>query len=193
MAALQLGRKSAWAGLCATAITGVYIAELHSGRCTRILHTSGYFWALGVAVWVPLFLLFWLPNRGRLLLLVSLFAAYLLFPHVYSIPAAPVEARAIRELREMAGALQMRRKQNPAAGYPLELPQKPSGYLEERFKVTYRPLRSRPDGVNDKFLLEATSPWRKCGLYRSFTATENGRIYFTLEDRPATEADGCLE
>jgi len=193
MAGMRRGYEWAWAGLWSTLFAALFVSIRRSEYCAQVLYPDSRFWFVGVAVWVPLFLFFALPNRGRLFLISALYIVYLAVGHADSVPAAGVEARAIRELREMTGAVVAAGKQHPQTGFPDELPQKPSKYLRGRYTLAYRPSRSQPGGPADRFVIELTSPWRNCGLIRSFTATEDGKIHFTLQDRPATRADELLE
>jgi len=83
---------------------------------------------------------------------------------------------------------------HPNEGYPSTLPSFASGNysLPQYFQFRYLTSRSKPGGPVDGFLIQVTPVWRQCGFIRSFTATNNGQIYYTLEERAATTTDKRL-
>ncbi len=167
-----------------------FLGILNSQRCFGILHGPIIFWTNGSLVWIWLLFFFRLGNRGRLVLLVcSALLVLIGRPNITSIPAAAVEGAALRELRSLTATVEAFRKEHPQLGYPENLPQVPSKDVSKRYRIEYRTLRSKAEGPNDQFLIEVTPIWRECGFIRSFTAAEDGKIYFTVRDRAATKSD----
>jgi hypothetical protein len=81
-------------------------------------------------------------------------------------------------------------------GFPASLPSISKGddteSTEKLFKVDYTTSRSNSSGPIDRFVIQASPLWRECGFVRSFAATDDGEIHFTIEPRPATKSDEAL-
>lgn len=67
-----------------------------------------------------------------------------------------------------------------------------SGMAQKFYRFQYLAIGS-PDGRITRFLLQATPVRRDCDFHRSFTLTDDGKVFWTLEPRPATSADRRLE
>jgi hypothetical protein len=82
-------------------------------------------------------------------------------------------------------------------GFPASLPTISKGgdseSTEKFYKVDYSTSRSNSSGPTDRFVIHANPLWRECGFVRSFAATDDGKIHFTIEPRPATKSDEAFE
>lgn len=182
-----------WAGLWSSLFTGLVVKLFDSQRCFRILHGNYFIWFLGSVTWALVFIFFLLSNRMRLVFTTALVAVYLCIPQIDSLPQAEAEARVLEELRTLAKALSSVRARDSALKFPATLPTQPSDYLSQRYRISYKTFASATDRLAEQFLIEATPLWRECGLVRSFTVSQDGIVYFTIENRPATRADAALE
>jgi hypothetical protein len=183
-----------WAATWGILFTYVFVRTLHSDRCFHILSGRRFEWTVVAfaAVWFVVF--FITSNRGRVVLVLCSLSGYLVLPPVTRAPFASAEANLITTLGQLSQSVETYRREHQNEGYPSTLPGLPSGNysLQQSFQFRYLTSRSKPDGPIDGFLIQVTPVWRQCGFIRSFTATDNDQIFFTLEDRPATTADQRL-
>lgn len=151
-----------------------------------------------LAAWI--FLLFGLHWRGRVLLLLALFGVVLVWPtDIFWVHHAAAESGAVAGLRSLRSALENARTLQPTNGYLQALPitQQSSILHTDSFHPAYRydylPTRS-PEGKVFEYMIRATPTRPDCGCcIRSFTILNDGRIYYTLEQRPATMLDSLLQ
>jgi hypothetical protein len=82
-------------------------------------------------------------------------------------------------------------------GFPASLPPISKGDEAEStdkfYKVDYTTSRSNPSGPADRFVIQANPLRRDCGFVRSFAVTDDGKIHFTVDPRPATKSDQTLQ
>jgi len=99
-------------------------------------------------------------------------------------------------LRRLSQAVDSYRKEHPMEGFPPSLPPiskaDDTESTEKLYKVDYTASRSNSGGPTDRFVIQANPLWRDCGFVRSFAATDDGEIRFTVEPRPATKSDTAL-
>jgi len=190
-----LAAASLWSALLSFCAYRVVDANSH---CFVIVNAPSRVWFLFGLIWcwLLLFLLFE-SNRGRLTLTASTLVLAFLLPHADSIPAAAGEASAVIRLRALVAALERFRKEHPLEGYPQRLPNVPTtnfgARLEILYTVDFSTARSKPEGPIDQFLIQFTPVWRECGYVRSFAATEDDQVRFTMECRRATKTDDALQ
>jgi len=147
-----------------------------------------------VAAW--LFLLFGLRWKGRISLVLVPFAVIILWPtDIIWVHHAAAESRAVATLRNLRANLENARITQPKDGYPQVMPT--VNWSLDSFHPAYRyeyvPSRS-PQGKIFEYLIRATPARPDCGCcIRSFTLLDDGRIYVTLEPRPATMLDPLLQ
>src|SRR5262249_2546839 len=146
----------------------------------------------GVAVFVfPclwLALLFGLKNRGRLVLVTLTVFGLLFWPPIETVPAAAAESRTAGTLRQLNAALESDRSRHQLPSYPRTLPHiDPGNMMPSTYRFEYVPAASA-NGITGSYVIQATPLRRSCGC-RSFTMTQDGRLYYTSEDRPATISD----
>jgi hypothetical protein len=103
------------------------------------------------------------------------------------------ESAAFRALRQMQSSLsasraEHHRQEYPEALRPINLPP----YAQKYYRFEYIPTRSA-SGEIIGYLIQATPARRDCEFHRSFTITEEGRVFWTLEPRAATLSDMSTE
>lgn len=156
-----------------------------------MLAISGLMW-----FWILLFFLF--SNRGRLALLGCTLLVLLAYAsvNVDRFPSAAAEARAVMHLRRLSQAVDSYRREHPAEGFPASLPTISKGddteSTEKFYKIAYAASMSNSGGAVERFVIQVKSLWRDCGYARSFMTTEEGKIHFTVEPRPARVSDPTL-
>jgi hypothetical protein len=63
-----------------------------------------------------------------------------------------------------------------------------SPYAQKYYRFEYIPRRSA-SGEIIGYIIQATPARRDCEFHRSFTITDEGRVFWTLEPRAATLSD----
>jgi hypothetical protein len=138
-------------------------------------------------------LLFGLRLRWRIVLLAATLMGVLLLPHVDGPRFAAQESSAVATLRQWHATLESFKVSQPKKSYPQALPERPSFYdFAEAYRFDYTPSVSA-DGTIQGYVIAATPRRRSCGCARSFTITNEGRLYYTLEERAATTLDPLLQ
>jgi hypothetical protein len=139
--------------------------------------------------WLWLMLLFGFPMKARFVLIaLTLFGLFFWQPPD-SFPAAAAESRAVTTLRQLCSELESLRVGQKQTSYPRTLPNTDFAYPVQRaYRFKYVPSFSA-NGLIEGYVIEATPVRRACGCTRSFTITDGGRLYYTLEDRAATISD----
>jgi hypothetical protein len=186
---MQRAKLQRWAVAAGASLSvcGLWFAYLNRDGCW--LYWNGP-WRLTIFVFpcLWLLLLFGLNMKGRLGLVAISLLSTLFFPHIDTVSKVTLEeVRAVGTLRKMWSVLESQKGQS----YPLRLPHTDSAYP---FGSTYRfeyvpsvPANRRADN----YIVKATPLRRSCGCM-SFTIANDGRIYYTREDRPATISDPSL-
>ena len=148
---------------------------------------------------IVLLLLFGLRWQGRGIVLVAAILVYFFGgPEIFWNHNAKVESRAVATLRVLQSDLEEARTQQPTKEYPQILPDagRPS-IFSESFHPAYRyeyVASHSADGKIIEYLIRATPSRPDCGCcLRSFTILNDRRIYYTLEQRPATMLDSLLQ
>lgn len=144
-------------------------------------------------MWLSLFLgLSWID---RLVLLLTLIVAILAWPErfVWGHSSA-AESHAVVTLRMLKTDLENTRNKQPRDGYPRAMPTTNlCVILHPAYRFEYVPSSS-PDGKIFDYLIHAIPARPDCGCcLRSITILDDGRIYYTLDTRPATMLDQLLE
>ena len=168
-----------------------------NNRCFVIVNGPTWMWTISGLMWFWLLVFLLFGNRGRLILVGFTVLVLLAYPHVDRFPAAAGEARAVMHLRRLSQAVDAYRKEHPVEGFPARLPTVSIGdnteSTEKLYKVDYTTSRSNSGGPVDRFVIQASPLCRECGFVRSFAATDDGEIRFTVEPRPATKSDGTIQ
>lgn len=191
-------RSFCWAALWSAVLTAFIVSAIEaSSKCFLVVHDVIQVWAIAALIWLWILLfLFFDSNRSRLILTGCTVLAFMAVPHVDSLPGLAGEVAALSRLRELAQGVESYRKEHPLAGFPSNLPNtstsRYAAETEKLYKMDFTTSRSKPDGPTDGFLIQATPVWRECGYLRSFAASDDGHIHFTIEMRPATKADPIL-
>ena len=140
--------------------------------------------------WLWLVLLFGFKVRGKLALVALTLLGLLFWPHIDSVAFAAAESRTVATLRQMHLVLESSRTNN---SYPRRLPTIDSLYsLGSAYRFEYVPS-VLPDGTVYAYVIKATPLRRVCGCTRSFTIADDGRLFYTLEERAATVSDPVLQ
>jgi hypothetical protein len=141
--------------------------------------------------WLLLF--FGLRTRGRLiLLLVALIAIVTTLGTGFwgmSEMNAAAEVAAFQALHQMQFGLNTYRVEHQLREYPDTMPSMtltPSAQKYYRFE--YIPSRSASGEILG-YTIQATPARRDCEFHRSFTITDDGRVFWTLEPRAAILSD----
>jgi hypothetical protein len=167
-----------------------------NNRCFLIVNGAGWMWTISGLMWFWLLLFLLFGNSGRLILLGFTLLFLLAFGTVHRSPISVGEVRAVMDLHRLSRAVESYRREHPMQGFPASLPSISKGddteSTEKLFKVDYTTSRSNSSGPIDRFVIQASPLWRECGFVRSFAATDDGEIHFTIEPRPATKSDEAL-
>ena len=144
--------------------------------------------------WLAVF--FAVRTRWRLLLLLVTIPAIILIPNgrwgLVEMNAHP-ESSAFAALSQMHASLEASRLSNPQKEYSGILPIADiSPSAKKYYQFAYIPKRSS-NGAITGYLVEATPARRDCEFHRSFTMTDDGRVFWTLEPRAATLSDHQIE
>ena len=187
-----------WAALWSTVLTIFLVFGIQSNnRCFLIVNGASWMWTISGLMWFWLLLFLLFGNRGRLILLGFTLLVLLAYPNVDRFPIAVGEARAVLHLRRLSQAVDSYRREHPIEGFPANLPPISKGdeteSTEKLYKVEYTASRSNSSGPTDRFVIQVNPLWRDCGFVRSFAATDDGEIHFTVEPRSATKSDKALQ
>ncbi len=187
----RAGKRWGAAAASSAGICALWFAYLDRDGCWLYWHgTRG----LGVFTFPLLWLalLFGFRMKGRFALVALTLLGLLFWPHVDTLHAAAAESRAVGRLRELRSALESYKIEQRQPTYPRTLPDVPGYPLENTYRFEYFPSVS-PDGTIVAYVIKATPVRRSCGCTRSFTIAEDGRLYYTLQDRAATVSDQLLQ
>ena len=189
-----------WAALWSCVLTSfIYVFVRASNLCFFIVSPAGVIRLVFALIWFWLLLFLFFGKRGRLILTAAtaLVALALATVNVDTMPIAAGEATAVGRLKSLADAMETYRKEHPREGFPQRMPLVSSaGYgtdPEKLYKFELTVSRSKPDGPIDGFVIQATPVWRECGYIRSFAASDDALIRFTIEDRSATRTDATIK
>jgi hypothetical protein len=143
-------------------------------------------------LWLWLLLLFGLRLKGRFVLVAfTLFILY--FSQIESSHVAAAESSAVGTLREYRSAIESDKVERRHSSYPPTLPNIVSAYpLRRAYRFQYTPSVSASGSI-DGYVIKATPLRRSCGCTRSFTIANDGRLYYTMEERAATFSDESLQ
>jgi hypothetical protein len=143
--------------------------------------------------WLVLFLA--LRTKWRIVLLLVTIPAVILHFGMNGIPEmnASAESGAVEVLRQMQSSLHAYHDQHDQQGYPDTLPTVKPSYptAQKYYRFEYVPSHSG-DGKIFGYLIQATPARRDCSFPRSFTVTDGGRVFWTVEPRAATPSDTFL-
>jgi len=106
---------------------------------------------------------------------------------------ARAESAAVTALHQMQSSLHRHHEEQGQQEYPYTMPTvKLSSIADKLYHFEYVPNRS-PDGKILSYIVQATPTRRDCGFRRSFTITDDDRVFWTLEPRAATVLDTYLQ
>jgi hypothetical protein len=169
------------------------VALLFSDRCYLQEHLS-----LITAVALGWFVAFlFASNRTRIGLLAVAIAAALATASLRPQPCftPSVEAGAVRSMQRAAALLRQYKLEHPSESYPATIPPiAPDCRVRGLYEFTYQQERSNGAVAAVSFLISAVPIAQSVsrGL-RSFTLTEDGHLYATVERRRANRHDEALE
>ncbi len=99
------------------------------------------------------------------------------------------ESAAFQALHQMQSSISASRAEHQQQNYPDTLPlMNLSLYAQKYYRFEYIPRRSA-SGEIVGYIIQATPARRDCEFHRSFTITDEGRVFWTLEPRAATLSD----
>jgi hypothetical protein len=99
------------------------------------------------------------------------------------------ESAAFQALHQMQSSISASRAEHQHQDYPDTLPSMNlSPYAQKYYRFEYVPRRSA-SGEIVGYIIQATPARRDCEFHRSFTITDAGRVFWTLEPRAATLSD----
>jgi hypothetical protein len=144
-----------------------------------------------VFAWLALF--FAIRTRLRLLLLFVTILVILTDTRFGMVEMnATAESSCVQALHQMQSSLGAYRVEHQQQGYPDAMPQvKLSSTAEKFYRFEYIPDRS-VNGTIVRYLIQATPARRNCDFHRSFSITNDGRVFWTLEPRAAMLSDAIL-
>ena len=140
--------------------------------------------------WLWLLLLFGFKAGGKFVLVALTLIGLLFWPHIDSVAFAAAESSAVATLRQMHSALESSKTKS---SYPRTLPTIDFLYPPRRtYRFEYVPSVST-NGTVHAYIIKVTPLRRSCGCTRSFTIGDDGRLFYTLEERAATVSDPLLQ
>jgi hypothetical protein len=140
-----------------------------------------------------LLLLFGFRMKGRVVLLTLTLLGLIIWPPTEVVHVAAAEVSAVGRLRELRSALESHKAKDRESGYPDTLPTVGSAYpLQRLYRFEYAPSFSST-GTIVAYLIKATPARRSCGCTTSFTIADDGRLYYTRQERGATVSDPLLQ
>jgi hypothetical protein len=144
-----------------------------------------------VFAWLAVF--FAIRTRLRFVLLFATFLVILTNTRFGIVEMnAAAESSCVQALHQMQSSLGAYRVDHQLQGYPDAMPHvKLSSTAEKFYRFEYVPNRS-VSGASVKYLIQATPARRDCDFHRSFTITDDGRVFWTLEPRAAMLSDAIL-
>jgi hypothetical protein len=105
---------------------------------------------------------------------------------------AAAESSCVQALHQMQSSLDAYRVDHQQQGYPDAMPHvKLSSTAEKLYRFEYVPNRS-VSGSIVRYLIQATPARRDCDFHRSFTITDDDKVFWTLEPRAAMPFDTIL-
>jgi hypothetical protein len=99
------------------------------------------------------------------------------------------ESAAFQALHQMQSNISASRAEHQQQEFPAALPPMSlSPYAQKYYRFEYIPRRLA-SGEIVGFVIQATPARRDCEFRRSFTITDDGRVFWTMEPRAATPSD----
>jgi len=180
-------KVTAWAALA----TSLLFAALNWHGCwlfrSKSQNLAVFFYPFA---WLVLF--FAVRTRWRLVLLLVTIPALVLYAKGrwgLSEMNSGAESAAFQALQQMQSSLSTSRAEHHQQEYPAALPSMNlSPYAQKYYRFEYIPRRSA-SGEIVGYIIQATPARRDCEFHRSFTITDDGRVFWTLEPRAATLSD----
>jgi len=168
----------------------LFFAYLNRDGC--FLYCSGWR-GVGFFLFLALWLLLFLGSRftGRVILAgLAVLLAFVYEAGGFVGHVAAAESSAVVTLRALRNNLENAKVQHPQQGYPERLPADPPPFrFRPAYRFAYIPTRNMGEAVAS-YRIEATPVRPMCGCaIRSFTIADDGRIYVTMQKRPATTSD----
>jgi hypothetical protein len=138
----------------------------------------------------PAFVLFFAPTEFRWGTRLGVIGVLLFmgWPHgEHFAPAAGTAANAVGAMREFHKSLELAKKQNGT--YPDLLPPNARPSVTRHYSFEYQPH------FQGGYLLRATptAKARACGCDQSLVALADGKLHYTLENRPAALTDSMID
>ena len=159
-------------------------------ECARYLEDETRLVVIAVFLWMLLLLLGMVTWRTRLACLgFAAFTYFFLIPNVDRLPLAGIEAKAIKDLRGVADAVEKAKSQSSAGAYPQTLPEFAIGsHLEKYYRLEYGLEHSTPDGPVEGFVVRAV-PKRPDCVIRVFAIRSDGHLYYRYGSMPEIRLD----
>jgi hypothetical protein len=176
----------------AFSLAAVGVVQLSSANCWIFLNGSTRTFALGIAIWSFAVLLLSLPRLGQAVVVMFGLGLLTFFRTLDVMPATvKVSTDAVGTLRLMAAQVEHERDSAANHQYPQHFTVGDRFSLNKYYRFEYVPLRTSRDQV-DRYLLRASPICHCCGVEMSFTLSNDGKLYMTKENRPATTSDQML-
>jgi hypothetical protein len=188
---ISWGKATAWS---AFATLLLFLAVNWDG-CWLFRHKPGDILAFVCSfAWLVMF--FVLRARWRLLFLIVTVPLTVLLTGFWTSGIAEMnaaaESAAVTALHQMQSSLHGYGGEHAPQGYPEALPTvKLSFPALKYYRFNYVPIRGPRGGILN-YLIQAIPTRRACGFHRSFTISDDGRVFWTLEPRAATLSDTFL-
>jgi hypothetical protein len=144
--------------------------------------------------WLVLFLA--VRTKWRLVLLLVTIPVLVVFANGHwglSEMNSGAESAAFQALHQMQSSLNASRVEHHQKEYPDTPPSMNlSPYAQKFYRFEYIPRRSARGEIVG-YIIQATPARRDCEFHRSFTITDEGQVFWTLEPRAATLSDMYYE
>jgi hypothetical protein len=186
---ISWAKVAAWSAL----VTTILFATMNWHGCWLFMHEAREL-VVFVYPFTWLVIFFALRARWRLvLLLLTIFAApVFLFRFGMVERYAGFESAAVMALHQLQSSLQTYRSEHQQQEYPEGLPAVKLRFSAQKYyRFEYVRIRSASGRILH-YLIQATPVRRDCDFHRSFTITDDGSVFWTLEPRAATLSDTFL-
>lgn len=183
---LSLPKAIAWSALLTALLFGV----LDRHGCWLFMYGAERLVVFAYPfAWLVLFLVLRTRWRFVLVAVTLLIAPALSLRFGIVEQFAGFESTAVTTLRQLQSSVETSRKENKQDEYPETLPTvKLTDRAQKYYQFKYVPSHSGDEKVLH-YVIQATPARRECEFHRSFTIAEDGKVYSTLEPRPATVSD----
>ena len=190
---IRSGVRLPMAVLWSALITAILFGFLDRHGCWTFMYgAEGLLVFVYPFVWLLIFLV--LRTRWRFVFVaLTLLAAPVLSLRFGIVEQfAGFESTAVAALRQLQSGVEAYRREKRQEEYPETLPAvKLPDRARKFYRFAYVPNRAA-DGKVLHYEIQATPARRDCEFHRSFTISEDGKVYWTLEPRAASLSDAYL-